>query len=88
MNKTFTIVTFYWLDSDRSDGWEPLDDKDSIPSLVFSNGILIKEEKEFITISSSITSHEKISSLRVPKVSIVGKVNKVKKVVNFTYKSR
>lgn len=70
-NNKVTTVSFYWIDSERLDGWE--DDLGDIEALCYTEGILVFEGKNSITVTTSIGAEgEHLSALRVPFCAIKG----------------
>lgn len=77
--KTWEIVEFFWVDSDRYEGWQDISKDEGAPAelksdLCFSSGILLSENQRYIKITSSIAPGQRLSPLTVPKVAIVGKI--------------
>jgi hypothetical protein len=87
MKKSIIKVEFYWVDSERQDGWHYIDSDEDNPdnlksSLCYTDGILLSENAKFIKVTSTLAENQRLSPLTVPKVAIVGKIKKTKKFID------
>ena len=75
--KEVTIVSFYWIDSERHDGWT--EDAGDIENYAYTIGILIKEHKRSIVIAHTLGDVENCGVINVPYVAIKNGKRGVKK---------
>jgi len=66
----YKLVKLKWIDSIQSHGWVHKNDLKELKMEIISVGYLIKEDKDFMVITSSISEESFCAPLQIPKIAI------------------
>ena len=64
--KQWTPIKIEWLDPERSDGWQSIDDIKHQIAPVITLGFLYKQDEKLVTVVSSKTNEEVLAVLSIP----------------------